>query len=299
MTVTSTIKKPVLIYGAIIGLAAMSIPLFFIQSDEAAAPEASEMTAEAAHAGLEIASGRSAGPTSVPDVVTFNKDVRPILSDNCFVCHGNDKGSRKAELNLSTFDGAVLERKGGLIALIPGDAENSEIYKRLTHINREDRMPPQSTGNTVSDIEIAIVEKWINDGAEYEKHWSYNAPVKAAVPDIGADWTVNTIDQFIAEKHQENGLTPADEADKRTLIRRVTLDLTGLPPTPGEVADFVADQSDDAYENLVDRLMGSVHFGERMAMNWLDVVRYADTWGYHSDNERTVWPYRDYVIEAF
>jgi hypothetical protein len=239
------------------------------------------------------------GDDSSPTDIRFNRDVRPILSDNCFVCHGNDKGSREADLNLSTRETALAEREGGLVAIKPGDAGASEVFRRISHRNPADRMPLASSNKTLSAAEIEIIERWINEGAQYEPHWSYTQPKRAAVPETGGNWAINAIDHFVARKMEQKTLSPSEEADRRTLIRRLTLDLTGLPPTPDDVQAYLDDMQANAYERVVDRLLASPHYGERMAIPWLDATRFADSWGYHSDNERVVWPYRDYVIDAF
>lgn len=249
-------------------------------------------------AGL-IPSAAAWGDEHEQGAVRFNRDVRPILSDKCFVCHGNDAGSREAELNLSSRKNATAERDGARFAIKPGDAAASEVLRRISHRNPTDRMPPAETGKTLTNAEIETIERWIHEGAEYEPHWSYTLPQRASVPDAGSGWARNAIDRFVARKLDEKSLVPSEEADRRTLIRRLSLDLTGLPPAPAEVEAFVNDTDPRAYERVVDRLLASPHYGERMALPWLDAARYSDSWGYHSDNERMVWPYRDYVINAF
>lgn len=237
--------------------------------------------------------------SSLPATVSFNRHIRPILSNNCFACHGNDKTNRKADLSFANYVDATTQRSDGFTAIVPGNPEASEILKRMAHPNIADRMPPKSTEKTLSAKEILLIKRWIAQGAEYEKHWSYNVPKRVDVPNDGQGWAKNAIDRFVARKHRTQGLVASVEADKRTLIRRLSLDLLGLPPSREDINEFVSNDQPDAYESLVNKLLDSTHFGERMAIDWLDVVRYADTWGYHGDNEREVWPYRDYVINAF
>src|SRR5579872_45815 len=238
-------------------------------------------------------------PDSLPQTIRFNRDIRPILSDNCFACHGPDKDKRKAKLRLDTRDGlfsAVKDRH----PVMPGKPDESEIYRRVTSQDPDEVMPQSKTGKTLSVRQIALIRRWIEQGAKWEGHWAYTPPVRPPVPEVRkTSWPKNPIDHFILARLETEGLHPSREADKRTLIRRLSFDLTGLPPTPEEVQAFVSDKSSRAYENLVDRLMASPHYGERMAINWLDEVRYADTDGFHADNYRSVYPYRDYVINAF
>jgi hypothetical protein len=227
--------------------------------------------------------------------VSFSRDIKPILSNKCFVCHGPDEGERQAELRLDLRDEAVP----GVIK--PGDAEHSEVVVRIASDDADLRMPPaDSKKEPLTPEEIKLIRRWIDEGAEYDVHWAYVTPTRPPVPEVKqAEWPVNAIDNFILAKLEAKGIAPSPQADKRTLLRRLSLDVTGLPPKPQELAEFEADDSDQAYEKVVDRLLASQHFGERMAVYWLDIVRYADTGGYHSDNHRDVWAYRDYVIEAF
>ena len=233
------------------------------------------------------------------DNVSFNRDIRPILSDNCFACHGPDKANREADLSLHLFEEATRDLGEGRRAIVPGDAGASELIKRITHEDSKERMPPAALEKTLSAEQIDTLRRWIDAGAEYEAHWAYIPPKRPAVPTVATDWGVNPIDAFIAAKAAASGVAPSEEADKRTLLRRISFDLTGLPPTPEALEAFLSDESPDAYEKAVDQLLASPHYGERMALGWLDAVRYADSWGYHSDNPRSVWPYRDYVIAAF
>lgn len=226
--------------------------------------------------------------------IQFNRDVRSILSDKCYACHGPDANKREAELRLD------VEQSAKETAIVPGQPDESELLRRILSDDPDERMPPGSTGKSLSGAEVATLRQWIAEGAPWQEHWSFLTPIKVDPPDSDDPASdANPIDRFIQSALAERRLSPSPKADRRTLIRRLSFDLTGLPPTPDEVDAFVADASDDAYAKLVDRLMGSKHFGERMAMYWLDVVRYADTGGYHSDNHRDVSLYRDYVIDAF
>lgn len=243
------------------------------------------------------AGSRAADAAATP--VDFNRDVRPILADKCFACHGPDESHREAELRLDVRDEALADR-GGYQVVVPGKPDESELIERITSEDDDLRMPPGSTGKSLSDRDVEVLRAWIAEGGNYQTHWAWIAPQKPPVPAVSlADWPRNPIDHFVLAELDEQGLSPAPDADRRTLIRRLYFDLLGLPPAPEEVASFLADTSDDAYQRLVERLLASEHFGERMATYWLDVVRYADSGGYHSDNERSVWPFRDYVIRAF
>jgi hypothetical protein len=226
---------------------------------------------------------------SAAEPVEFNRDIRPILSDNCFYCHGNDASHRKAKLRLDIREEALKKK-----AFAPDNAEESELIKRLASLDPEEMMPPPDSHKKLTAEQKELLKRWIAQGAKYQNHWSYETPVKAptSTPEKAID---ELVDRRLASKH----LQPAAEADRRTLARRLQADLLGLPPTPEEVDTFVKDTSPDAYAKLVDRLIDSPHYGERMAIGWLDVVRFADTIGYHSDTPRNVWPYRDYVIRSF
>lgn len=231
--------------------------------------------------------------------VDFQRQVRPILSDACFLCHGPDKSTRVMGLRLDTQEGAFSTRKTGKV-IVPGDAKASLLYQRISNPNPALRMPPAYTKKTLTGEQIAILRKWIEEGAEWKEHWSFQAPVKRDPPAVSTKgWVRNPIDNFILAKLESMGLKPAPEADRRTLIRRVSLDLTGLPPDPADVEAFVRDRAPDAYEHLVDRLLASQQWGEHRARYWLDAARYADTHGLHIDNYREMWPYRDWVIQAF
>jgi hypothetical protein len=226
--------------------------------------------------------------------VEFNRDIRPILSNNCFVCHGPDNNLRKADLRLDVAKDAHDK------VLVKGKPAESELYKRLVTTDRSERMPPAKTNKYLTKEQTELVRRWIEQGAKYEAHWSLIPPRAHERPAVkDAAWPRNFIDQFILARLESEGIRPAPTADRRTLIRRLYFDLIGLPPAPDEVDEFVKDASPQAYERLVDRLLASQHFGERMALYWLDLVRYADTGGYHSDNHRDVTLYRDWVIDAF
>jgi hypothetical protein len=231
--------------------------------------------------------------------VDFQRQVRPILSDNCFLCHGPDKGTRMADLRLDVQEGALAVRKNGA-AIVPGKPDESLLIKRIFSDNPAFRMPPVFAHKTLTQQQKETLRRWIEQGATWKQHWAFIPPVKPAEPEVkDAKWARTPIDRFILSKLEANNLQPAPEADRRTLIRRVSLDLTGLPPAPAEVEAFLKDQSPDAYERLVDRLLASPHYGEHRGRYWLDAARYADTQGLHIDNYREMWPYRDWVIGAF
>ncbi len=227
--------------------------------------------------------------------VHFNQDVRPILSNRCFKCHGTDL--QKGGLDLQGFATATKKLDGGEAAVVPGDNAKSELMRRVT-ADPEERMPPK--GDPLTPEQIAVLKAWIDRGAKYEEHWAYVKPVQKPFPEVmDKNWPRNGIDAWVLARLEQEGLTPSPEADKPTLLRRVTLDLTGLPPTPAELDAFLADPSPDAYEKAVDRLLASPAYGEHHARYWLDLARYADTNGYEKDDRRTAWPYRDWVINTF
>jgi mono/diheme cytochrome c family protein len=237
---------------------------------------------------LLSAAGLAAVP-KLPETVEFNRDIRPILSDNCFQCHGPDKAHRKAELRLDVREDA-LEKE----AFVPGKPDQSELVKRLHSKDSDEVMPPPDSNKKLTSHQKALLEQWVKQGGQYQLHWSYEKPVKAPVP-AGK----NPVDTLVSKRLDSLGLKFSPEADRRTLIRRLYSDLLGLPPSPVEVSAFEADTQPDAYQKLVSKLLENPHYGERMALGWLDVVRFADTIGYHSDTPRNVWPYRDWVIKAF
>jgi hypothetical protein len=251
--------------------------------------------------GLALASGAlfAAAPTGPKDEkVEFNRDVRPILSDTCFKCHGFDKNARKADLRLDLREEAVAKRKKGA-PIVPGDPDHSEVFRRLIAKDPEDLMPPAKSNLKLTTAQIETLRRWIAQGAEYQPHWAFIAPVEPAMPVVKKkEWPRNPIDAFILAALEAQNLSPSPEAEKATLIRRVMLDLTGLPPTPEEVDTFLADTSPQAYENLVDRLLKSPRYGERMAWDWLEAARYSDSNGFQADPERTMWPWRDWVVKS-
>lgn len=237
---------------------------------------------------VAFADGAAAG-------VDFSREIKPILAGRCYACHGPDQGQRKADLRLHVRGDAVKK------AIVPGNAAASPLFERIASQDPELQMPPpDSKKPPLTAAEIDLVRRWIDEGAAYEAHWSYIKPVRPPEPAAkNAAWARNAIDRFVAAAQEERGLQPAPEADRRTLARRLSFDLLGLPPQPAEVEAFIADTSENAYGELIDGLLASPHYGERMAMFWLDLVRYGDTGGYHSDNHRDVYLYRDYVIQAF
>ena len=227
--------------------------------------------------------------------IQFNRDIRPILSENCFVCHGHDKNQRKADLRLDVRDVAI--ERG---AIVPGKPADSKLVAHIFADDPDDLMPPPKTRKTLSGAQKALLKDWIAAGAVYEPHWAYIKPSRHDAPRTkDRRWVRNPIDAFVLQSLEARNIRPSPEANKRTLLRRLSLDLIGLPPTPEEVKAFLADRRPGAYERQVDRLLASPHFGERMAVPWLDIVRYADTVGYHGDQNQNIFPYRDYVIEAF
>ena len=242
----------------------------------------------------------AASPTDGP-LVSFNKDVRPILADNCYACHGPDRNRRQMDLRLDLEEVATAPLPSDEVAIVPGHPETSALIERVTDPDEQRRMPHVSSGKPrLSAAQIDTLRRWIAQGARWEPHWSYIRPTRPSPPAVkDADWPRNPVDAFVLAGIEKAGLAPSPEAERRELLRRASFDLTGLPPTPEEVRAFLADTAPDAYERQVDRLLASPRFGERMAVPWLDLVRYADSAGYHSDNSRTVWPYRDYVIGAF
>jgi hypothetical protein len=220
--------------------------------------------------------------------VDYNEDVRPILSENCFYCHGPDGNKRKAKLRLDVRADALAMK-----AFVPGDADASELIKRLSSTDSDEVMPPPDSHRTITPAQKEILRRWIAEGAEYKEHWAFVTPVRPALP---ADGEKNPVDAFVVEKLAKAGLTLSPEAPKATLLRRLSLDLTGLPPTPEETAAFLADQSPDAYAKQVDRLMASPHYGERMALPWLDAARYADSNGFQQDGDTFQWVWRDWLV---
>ena len=231
--------------------------------------------------------------------LAYNRDVRPILSENCFSCHGPDSAARKAGLRLDNFAGATNQLESGVAAVVPGAPEQSELVRRI-FLTDDEQMPPEKIHKTLKPAEKELLKQWVAAGAKYEAHWSFLPPVKAALPPVkNSKWVRSPVDRFILARLDAEKLKPNAEADKRTLIRRVSLDLTGLPPSPAAVETFLADKSPAAYEKLVDRLLASPQWGEHRGRYWLDAARYGDTHGIHFDNFREMWSYRDWVINAF
>ena len=232
--------------------------------------------------------------------IRFNRDIRPILAENCYHCHGPDPGSRKAKLRFDREDGFFAKHGDDDPTVVKGKPADSELYKRITTANDDDIMPPPKEKKVLTAAQKDLIKRWIIQGAPVEPHWAFIKPELPAVPAVAnAAWVKNPINNFILARLQSAGLTPAPEADRRTLARRASLDLTGLPPEPALVEAFVANQAPDAYEKLVDQLLASPRYGEHRARYWLDAARYADTHGMHFDNYREIWPYRDWVINAF
>ena len=250
-----------------------------------------------AHLVCWFASARAAEPA--PATVRFNRDIRPILSDNCFACHGPDEDDRGGDLRLDVRDEAIADR-GGYAAIVPGKPDESEILRRiLSHDADEVMPPPRAKKAPLTAAQIETLRRWISEGAAYQKHWAFEPIERPEPPDAaGSSWGRNPIDAFIEARLRAEGLAPSSEAEKEVLLRRVSLDLVGLQPTPDELAMFLADESPAAYERAVDRLLASPHYGERWGRHWLDQARYADSNGYSVDSERTMWPYRDWVIDA-
>ncbi len=231
--------------------------------------------------------------------IDFQKDIRPILSDNCFHCHGPDSKTRMAGLRLDQKDAVLEVRKRGA-AIVPGKPAESLLFQRIAETNPARRMPPEYAHKSLNPQQVATIKKWVEAGAPWKEHWAYTAPVKPAPPAVKTlNWAKNPIDRFILARLEKEGLAPAPVADKRTLVRRVALDLTGLPPTPAETEAFLKDTSPAAYEHMIDRYLASPHYGEHRARFWLDAARYGDTHGIHIDNQRDIWPFRDWVIKSF
>ena len=237
----------------------------------------------------------------LPEKVDFNLHVKPILSDRCFACHGPDVNKREAGLRLDIEENALaaLEGEPNTFAIVPHRPKDSKLYHRIVSDDPAMQMPPPESNLSLSEQEVAVLTRWIEQGAEYKPHWSFIKPEKPEIPKTTADWPKNDVDRFVLATIEQKGLSPSERASREKLIRRVTFDLTGLPPTVQEVDNFLADRSPDAYEKLVDRLLASPHYGERMASEWLDVARYADSHGYQDDGMRNMWPWRDWVIESF
>lgn len=239
----------------------------------------------------------------IPDTISYNFNIRPILSDKCYKCHGPDATHREADLRLDIRESAyrALKDNPSAHALVPGDPMLSEVYRRISTKDTTEQMPPPSSNlKKLTPYEVDLIEKWIKQGAKYEKHWAFVPPHLSPVPQVkNSAWPKNAIDNFILQKLEQKGISPNPEADKERLLKRVSLDLTGLPPSLQLMDSFLADKSTDAYQKVVDELMATPQYGEKMALHWLDVARYADSHGYQDDNYRTQWPWRDWVIHAF
>jgi hypothetical protein len=234
------------------------------------------------------------GPFARAETPSFNRDIRPLLSDKCFHCHGPDTNHREADLRLD------LEELAHEYAIVPGDAKESDVYARLTSDDPDERMPPPDSNKTLTEAEIELIRCWIDGGAKYESHWAFIPPARGPLPNVKQqNWIRNPIDAYVLAKLEREGLSPSPRADKSTLLRRISLDLTGLPPTLTQLEDFLADDSPTAYEKVVDRLLDSEAYGERMAQVWLDAARYADTMGYQADWERYQWRWRSWVVDAY
>jgi len=246
--------------------------------------------------------GQGSFQLSSADQISYNFHVRPILSDNCFACHGPDANKREAGLRLDQAEAAYAALKDypDLHAIVPGDPDKSEVLHRMLSDNPDDKMPPPSSNLSLTEEEIGVIKKWISQGAKYEPHWAFVPPVKRSLPAIkDKEWPSNEIDYFVWEKMKENGLKPNAPASKVHLLKRLSLDLTGLPPDTRMLEEFVASDSPEAYAQIVDQLLADPAYGEKMAILWMDIARYSDSYGYQDDNVRTQWPYRDWAIHAF
>ena len=240
--------------------------------------------------------GATAG--AAEPTVDFNRDIRPILSNNCYSCHGPDEKVRKGNLRLDSFDGAT-GKSGGAVGLIPGKPDRSEILQRaVLDATDTEAMPPKKSGKHLSASEVATLKSWIQQGAKYSLHWAYLKPERPAVPTVPKEWAKTPIDAFLLAKLNTVGLKPQAEADRAALVRRVALDITGLPPTLKDLEEYLQDPGANAYETMVDKMLAKPAFGEHWARSWLDLARYADSCGYADDPPRVIWPFRDYVIQS-
>jgi hypothetical protein len=232
--------------------------------------------------------------------IDFNRDIRPILSDNCYACHGPDETHREGGLRLDRKDSAFGKADSDATVIVPGKPELSELIARIVSDDEDLRMPPKDSTRSLTPAQIELLKQWIAQGASWKEHWSFIPPVKRELPQVSnKDWCRSPIDHFVLRRLDDEGLQPGPRASKETLIRRATLDLTGIPPTLAEVDAFLNDSSEEAYAKVVDRLLKSERYGEHMAKYWLDAARYGDTHGLHLDNYREMWPYRDWVVRAF
>ena len=228
------------------------------------------------------------------DAIDFNRTIRPILAAKCFACHGPDEENREADLRLDERESAIESE-----LIIPGDPDESELLRRILTDDPDEQMPPVDSGQSLADVEKEQIRQWIREGAEYDEHWAFVPPIRPDLPKVSdSSWIRNEIDRFVLARLDAESLSPTEQADRYTLVRRLYLDLIGLPPTPEQADAFVTDDTPDAYAKLVDRLLKSEQYGERWARLWLDLARYSDTNGYEKDRPRTMWPYRDWVIKA-
>ncbi len=254
-------------------------------------------------AGLAVLCGaakaESASDAASQRPLQFNRDIRPILADACCQCHGPDEANRQAELRLDQRED-VLKPRDGYSIVVPGKPEQSELFTRISSDDETTQMPPADHARQLKASEVELLKRWIEEGAEYETHWSFLTPACPSAPSVErSTWPQNPIDHFVLARLEREKLAPSPPADRVTLLRRVTLDLTGLPPTPEEVDAFLGDRDPCAYERVVDRLLASSRYGERMASLWMDAARYADSGGYQGDLPRTMWPWRDWVVRAY
>ena len=237
----------------------------------------------------------------LPEVIDYNYHIKPILSDRCYHCHGPDANTREADLRLDTEEGAFQAlTESGKKAIAKGSLRKSEMWHRITHEDPSELMPPPESNLSLDTMEIALIGKWIQQGAEWKKHWAFIPPQEETPPTPqNSSWSQNPIDAYILKRLEREGLTPNEEASKERLIRRLSFDLRGIPPSLEEIDAFLQDKGPEAYESLVDAYLASPEFGERMAIDWMDVARYADSHGLHADGWRNMWPWRDWVIRAF
>ncbi|MCB0689812.1 MAG: DUF1549 domain-containing protein, partial [Saprospiraceae bacterium] len=238
----------------------------------------------------------------LPEVVDFNYHIKPLLSDRCFACHGPDEKARKAELALHTKEGvfAAIDSSSDLFVIAPGNLEASDVYRRIMSDDPEYMMPPPSSNLELSDHDKALIAKWIKQGATWKRHWAFIPPERPEIPRVkDEDWRNNPIDAFVLQKMAENGLSPNEEESPEKWLRRVYFDLTGLPPSQEAIDQFINQHEESTYEQIVDQLLQSPAYGERMASIWLDLARYADSHGYQDDKPRSIWPWRDWVINSF
>lgn len=244
--------------------------------------------------GILILASHFAGDLCAAESIDFNRDIRPILSNHCFQCHGADEGTREADLRLDHRDDALQKE-----AFLPGDVDHSELVLRIVSPDIELRMPPVEANKPLTPKQIDLLKRWVAEGAQYDDHWAFRKLVKPEVPGNRSTWERNPIDQFVARKLDERNMLHSAEAERAVLIRRLYQDLLGLLPTVSEADEFINSRSSTAYEDLVDQLLASEHYGERWGRHWLDYARYADSHGYTIDGARVMWPYRDWVIKAF